>query len=1220
MVSLPATVLWLVSVSASAQTIPNPSFEADTFSVFPGYVSANAPITGWTGAPANRIGLNPGGGSPFANNGAIPSGSQVAFIQANVDDPATPTYLSTTLSGLTVGTTYKLTFRANARTGNTPNINVFIDDVAILLPGGPDGLSTAAVGASNPYWYIACEFQATAASQVLKIVNDATGDQTLLIDDFQIAPSAGKWSVQAWTGDADSGVDSSFFYTHAFNFGSSAGAAINGVNFTGIPGTAPSVPGQFSTTYLGAGPVGDTTIFVADNSAILAGNFVYGGDVPAGLYQSISLQGLTPGTEYIISIFSVAWENPAVGSRWATFSVGEDRLTINQDQFLNDNGIKISYRYTADASGNMTIKFAPLVPANVSFHVYAFCNREAVSQFKIPVITAQPKSQVVSPDLPVTFAVAAAGVPPPEFYWRFKGTPITDATNTTYVVPAATLAEAGLYDVVVSNRAGFVISQPARLTVGIPMINPSFEVDAFGTWPGYVSGNFPITGWASLGNHGLNPVTGGASPFADNGAIPQGAQVAFLQGDGALSQTVSGLVVGAQYYVHYLENARSVVTVPALELKFGGQTVLQSHSVPPVGGGNSYHEMFSDVFTASATDLELAFVKSSPQGGDCTALVDNVAIIPVPSGTPPSVGVQPQSTTVYVGQPASFWVTAQGSLPLSLQWCLNSVPISNETNANFLRTSVKLADEGNYTLVVTNISGSSTSLVARLSLLEAIPSLHNTGLDASSQPLPAGTIAPFWTIPVNPDNLSSNAIVANEGWPIASGVWMLNTATSKWIGPRATVADPDIATGDYVYRTTFDLTGRDTNTVIINGGWASDNNGTAVFLNGATVAVPLSTSFGGFTSFTLGTNNATFLPGTNVLEFGINNAGAGPTALRVEFTKTSARTLPGVPAGIAGQPVGANLVEGDNFTLSVSATGTLPLGYQWKKNGTDLSGKTADTLLLSQVTTNDSGSYSVLVSNFWGTALSSNAVVNVIYRPLPGIFGTGLKADGQLLDDGQVDPHYILAASGDPSVPGPDAITISNAWPIQAGVWLPNGPGSRWIGPQADQSTAAGNAGGDYVYQTTVNLAGYDVSRVSLVGGWAVDNEGTDILVNGASSGSKCLGFGSLTPFVITNNLVAGINTLDFKVSNYTNDLVLPNPTGLRVDLKALLNIQSAARPTLQILKSGSSVAISWAPPTAGLILQSANDILGPWIEITNAPNPYVVPATNSHSFYRLTQ
>ena len=181
-----------------------------------------------------------------------------------------------------MGTTYKVTFRANARSGNTPNVKVYIDGIGVLLPGGPDGLSTAAVGAANSYWTVAFDFQAAAASQILAVVNDANGDQTLLVDDFKITPSSGKWSVGAWTGDADSGVDATFFYTHAYNFGSSAGAVINGITFTGVAGGGPAVAGQFSTAYLGILYTGDVNNLsgAGDGSTIMAMDFVYGGNVP----------------------------------------------------------------------------------------------------------------------------------------------------------------------------------------------------------------------------------------------------------------------------------------------------------------------------------------------------------------------------------------------------------------------------------------------------------------------------------------------------------------------------------------------------------------------------------------------------------------------------------------------------------------------------------------------------------------------------------------------------------------------------------------------------------------------------------------------------------------------------------------------------------------------------------------------------------------------------
>lgn len=1233
-----SAALLLLGQAVHGQTIPNPSFEADTFTSWPGYCTGNpggapdnGPITGWTGTPTTRVGLNPASGSPFADNGAIPNGNNVAFIQVNSDDPANPTTLSTTISGLTIGTTYKVMFRANARGGNTPNAKIYIDGVAVLLPG-VDGFSTAAVTGSKGYWHVAFEFTAAAESQVLSLVNDATGDQTLLMDDFQIAPSPGKWAVESWTGDFDSGVDSQYLYTHAYNFGSSANTTINGVTFTGVAGGSPAVPGKFTTGYLVNVFPGDVNVltYAGDGSSTMATDFIYGGpggNVPADSYQTIALEGLMPGTEYVLTVYSVGWENPSVGSRWATFSVGSDYLTINQDQYGDNAGIRVSYRYTADASGTVAIKYAPLVPANVSIHTYGFSNRKAVSSFELPTINVQPKSVIVSPDVAVSFNVVAAGVPPPVYQWRFNGAVIDNATDTAFPLFAVSTADAGSYDVVVSNVAGAVTSAVARLTVGLPIINPSFEQDGFYGWPGYVSGNTPIAGWASLANHGINPVLGnppdGPNPFADNGAIPHGSQVCFMQGDGTNSQVVSGFTVGAQYYVHYFENSRSVVTIPGLEVKMGGGTVAPVHSVNPVGGGNPYREMFSEVFVASATDLELAFVKSSPSGGDCTALIDNVAIVEMPAGTPPAIVMQPQPMTVYLGEPAWFWASAQGSLPLAYQWYLNGTRVAGAISNVLILPSVGLAYEGDYTLVVTNSYGSITSVVARLSLLEKVPSLHSTGIDADGNSLAGGAVDPSWSLMVNPDGGSTTVYVGYDGYP---GAWMANSAGSKWVGPRANLSDAGIAGGDYRYRTTFDLTGRDTNSVIIVGRWLSDNWGDPVLLNGTEVNVPPSFNFNAWTSFELNSANATFLPGINTLDFVVNNAGAGPGGLRVEFTQVTARTLPGVVPAVVTHPQGSTVAEDDTVVMRVTATGTLPLTYQWKKNDVDLGGKTDATLTLSGVTTNDSGLYCVAVSNAWGGVVSSNAALVVAYRPIPGIFGTGLDASGALLPDGAVDAHYILASSADPNYPGPDALVITNAWPIQAGVWLPNGPYSRWIGPSSaqrqDLDPTQGNAPGVYTYQTSFNLTGYDLSRVHLTGGVAADNAITDVLINGVSTGFAVAGFSVLTPFTIPGTvLLPGVNTVDVIVENSptTGNPTAPNPAGLRVDLKGYLNILPAP-PTLKIARDGNNVSISWSPTATGQKLQWATDLTGPWTDILDPPNPYTTTASETRRFYRIVQ
>ena len=314
---------------------------------------------------------------------------------------------------------------------------------------------------------------------------------------------------------------------------------------------------------------------------------------------------------------------------------------------------------------------------------------------------------------------------------------ISFVTDLSTLAPSRTAAgDGGSYNLIASNASGTATSTVAVVKIGLPMINPSFEVDNFPYFPGYVSGNGPITGWSSLGNHGVNT---GAGPFADNGAIPDRNQVAFMQGDGAMSQTVSGFTIGAQYYVVYFENARNG-GIPVIALQIGGTTIVPAHSRAPVGGANPYVQVTSDPFVATATDLSLSFIKSNPNGGDTTALIDNVCILPLPAGTPPSVSRQPQSLVVTVGGNAAFSVGAFGSLPITYQWRKDGTNIADATNSSLALVVVTKAAEADYTVVLANDSGSVTSTVARLSVFETITTLFNTGLVTEPLPFASTTV------------------------------------------------------------------------------------------------------------------------------------------------------------------------------------------------------------------------------------------------------------------------------------------------------------------------------------------------------------------------------------------------------------------------------------------------------------------------------------------------
>ena len=76
---------------------------------------------------------------------------------------------------------------------------------------------------------------------------------------------------------------------------------------------------------------------------------------------------------------------------------------------------------------------------------------------------------------------------------------------------------------------------------------------------------------------------------------------------------------------------------------------------------------------------------------------------------------------------------------------------------------------------------------------------------------------------------------------------------------------------------------------------------------------------------------------------------------------------------ITQQPVSQMLNEGANASLSVNATGTGPLSYQWYFNGSAISGATSKTLSLAPAQVSNSGSYYVTVRN-GGSSANSNTV------------------------------------------------------------------------------------------------------------------------------------------------------------------------------------------------------------------------------------------------------
>ena len=89
------------------------------------------------------------------------------------------------------------------------------------------------------------------------------------------------------------------------------------------------------------------------------------------------------------------------------------------------------------------------------------------------------------------------------------------------------------------------------------------------------------------------------------------------------------------------------------------------------------------------------------------------------------------------------------------------------------------------------------------------------------------------------------------------------------------------------------------------------------------------------------------------------------------------------PPKITTQPSDQAVLEGGTATFAAAATGGLPLAWQWQNYGTNLAdggniaGSTTTNLVISNVSPNDLGTYTVVVTNVAGLAVSSNALLTL---------------------------------------------------------------------------------------------------------------------------------------------------------------------------------------------------------------------------------------------------
>ncbi|MCG3180188.1 MAG: hypothetical protein BIFFINMI_02545 [Phycisphaerae bacterium] len=223
---------------------------------------------------------------------------------------------------------------------------------------------------------------------------------------------AGVISYVAFSNDANSGISSANTYTHALDAGSTGSApTINGVKFTKDNSvTAFNAPGAGDAATSNAGSyVANTTGTMTSHAG--SGSYppvgLEGGAASAGVYTllydmwylasssspyrgaaTLTLTGLTPGATYDLRVYCRVWDPSLTRKNLLTFTNGSevDTTTIyeddpSQDGLGGDVAFYVNYRYTASASGQVTMRAdntlaaIPAGDTNGTFHLYALTNQ-----------------------------------------------------------------------------------------------------------------------------------------------------------------------------------------------------------------------------------------------------------------------------------------------------------------------------------------------------------------------------------------------------------------------------------------------------------------------------------------------------------------------------------------------------------------------------------------------------------------------------------------------------------------------------------------------------------------------------------------------------------------------------------------------------------------------------------------------------------------------------
>lgn len=624
-----------------------------------------------------------------------------------------------------------------------------------------------------------------------------------------------------------------------------------------------------------------------------------------------------------------------------------------------------------------------------------------------PVITLQPRNLFEPLNGSALLLAGAAGAPPLAYQWYFNGAPLSDSTRITgSLTPSLAVAnlqtnDQGSYQLVVTNTFGSVTSAVATLRVLLTPTAPSSVLSGWGRddsgeleFPGDASNFVSIAGGY---NHALalradGTVEGWGESYLGATSVPAGLSnvVAIAAGDNhSLALKDDGTVVAWGY------NGYGEASVPAglsnvVAIAAGDffSLALKADGTVTGWGDNGNSQLLeagyaNNIVAISANPVNTGYAMGLKADG--TVVEWGLYIPPMPTGLTNVVKIatggshylalKKDGTVVAWGDNSS----GQTNVPPGLS---NVVAIAAGWSA-----SLGLKVDG--TVVVWGDTGASDSInplgLTNVAVISA-GSGFNLVLSKGTPSLLA------W--PTNQSVYTGMPLVFNSAVTpcpaAASFQWQFNGTNVPG------------ATGSSLTLSNAQLTDAGTYSVLVSNVYGTIDASASLTVSAAIPSVVQQPadqvvpagSNAVFTSAAIGSwplsyqwqCSGTNLPGATDSTLVVTNAQLDQSGLLFDVVVTNAfgsaissnAVLTVVPALVAVQPQNLTTNGGATVTFTSAVTGQGPFTYQWQFNGTNLVGATASSLTITNALASQSGPYTLVVSNLFGTAASPNAQLTVV--------------------------------------------------------------------------------------------------------------------------------------------------------------------------------------------------------------------------------------------------